>query len=717
MVDIYYGDDTAGSFIRSSTTGVAAGSTTEISFRTKVFLDRTRLFSDEYSGPDDYWPTEGSGSKVIASLTSTTSGQYNAIMSFMDDGYLLTSMVINTDTAVNISSTEKLAEGTDVTIWLRVDIDPDNGSSQSVVTYYTSSDGTNWTQLGDAITSANFTWTYNTSYYRLLDATAWYGYIEHDGRPPPTNRAIARSTIFGGTPFGVYEAEFHVNGTLERRLDAADTTSNAPALVGNYTDPRGDSWITNDIYVLIAGDQTVTVNPGGGADYTSISNALSDCCITTGNYTVQLTAATDYSISGSLGTEPRWGSGRTSPTRHPILESAPSVRHDGTAAAQTGVHARISGNSTAESTLFGFGSTYGEVADWTEFRYLAFEDNSVTRLFRLRSGQSNSLAPTSLYCSNHVHFSRCVFLENIASGSTTLIEISGEVFDVGDSRPWTMYDKTSRAMYIDHCVILGFERIIDSSSTADDAGGGIWRFWIDHCAWPIAQTGGTAARIIDMGSPQNGQDGKLRRLFYMNNTWFGEGGGFVGPSSGIYPVYYFDDADARENLRLYGDVFGVGSPNKNPFRSVDSQTPGNVAVDLSFFRTQVNATTTTQVTTTADAFIIEFDNGTPSGQDCKPALSTGGGSNLLLGTGSNRQGKEASPLQDFSYDIVGTIRTTRVGSIDLGPFQVSVPPPGFRHWNGSAFVESTSVKHWNGAAWVEVTSVKHWNGSAWVEPS
>ncbi|MGB4761932.1 MAG: SGNH/GDSL hydrolase family protein [Candidatus Saccharimonas sp.] len=41
--------------------------------------------------------------------------------------------------------------------WCRVTLDADNGSSQRVVTFYTSSDGSTWTQLGSAVTTSGAT--------------------------------------------------------------------------------------------------------------------------------------------------------------------------------------------------------------------------------------------------------------------------------------------------------------------------------------------------------------------------------------------------------------------------------------------------------------------------------------------------------------------------------------------------------------------------------
>jgi hypothetical protein len=99
-----------------------------------------------------------------------------------------------------------------------------------------------------------------------------------------------------------------------------------------------------------------------------------------------------------------------------------------------------------------------------------------------------------------------------------------------------------------------------------------------------------------------------------------------------------------------------------------------------------------------------------------PQVATGGGSNALLGYAGNRIGSEPDSRQDFSTDIIGNPRTAKAGFIDVGPFQITAAPAGFKYWNGTAWADSVSVKNWNGTAWVDVTAVKYWNGSTWADP-
>lgn len=76
---------------------------------------------------------------------------------------------------------------------------------------------------------------------------------------------------------------------------------------------------------------------------------------------------------------------------------------------------------------------------------------------------------------------------------------------------------------------------------------------------------------------------------------------------------------------------------------------------------------TTVTTTTANAAIVT--SLTPDAEDLTPVPATDGGSNLLLGTGTNRIGSEPDARQDFSLDVAGNTRPTT--SVDIGAFNVN----------------------------------------------
>ena len=90
---------------------------------------------------------------------------------------------------------------------------------------------------------------------------------------------------------------------------------------------------------------------------------------------------------------------------------------------------------------------------------------------------------------------------------------------------------------------------------------------------------------------------------------------------------------------------------------------------------------------------------------------------MLLGNGTNRIGSEPDSRQDFSTDIAGNPRVAKAGFVDIGAFQITEAPAGFKYWDGSAWADSTAVQYWNGSAWTDVTGIQYWNGSAWTDPS
>ena len=67
-------------------------------------------------------------------------------------------------------------------------------------------------------------------------------------------------------------------------------------------------------------------------------------------------------------------------------------------------------------------------------------------------------------------------------------------------------------------------------------------------------------------------------------------------------------------------------------------------------------------------------------------------------------------VTERAYDSPGT----NDGRVRV--FQI-VQAPGFKYWDGTAFVDSTAVQYWDGSAWVDVTGIQYWDGSAWTDPS
>jgi hypothetical protein len=77
------------------------------------------------------------------------------------NGTLLFSRTTDGSTDIGYISTVPISAVDLSAIWIKVDFDIDNGSGQSAATFYTSSDGVTWTQLGAVVTNASTVATFN----------------------------------------------------------------------------------------------------------------------------------------------------------------------------------------------------------------------------------------------------------------------------------------------------------------------------------------------------------------------------------------------------------------------------------------------------------------------------------------------------------------------------------------------------------------------------
>lgn len=91
-------------------------------------------------------------------------------------------------------------------IWIKATFDQNNGSAQSEVNFYLSDDGSTWTQLGTALTSAN-TGAGNNVAGGLTFGNGYSGASGFTGR---IHRAILRSSIGGPS---VFDADFDAQAT------------------------------------------------------------------------------------------------------------------------------------------------------------------------------------------------------------------------------------------------------------------------------------------------------------------------------------------------------------------------------------------------------------------------------------------------------------------------------------------------------------------------
>jgi len=102
--------------------------------------------------------------------------------------------------------------------WIRATLDVDNGASGRDITFFTSTDGTNWTQLGTTVTQANTTSIDNSSGdLKVGDGTPF------DGSPSPRGQ-IFRAQVLNG-----------IGGTVEFDADFETQTADALAFTESST--------------------------------------------------------------------------------------------------------------------------------------------------------------------------------------------------------------------------------------------------------------------------------------------------------------------------------------------------------------------------------------------------------------------------------------------------------------------------------------------------
>jgi hypothetical protein len=406
-------------------------------------------------------------------------------------------------------------------------------------------------------------------------------------------------------------------------------------------------------------DTTVTI-AASGADYTTITAALAASDVSSGAYIMQITDTRNY---GALAVDEEidFESTTGTPTQanRLILEADSSSRHSGVFELDTATsHAKLMSTT-------GLFNAYGLNENYTEIRYMHVGTTAGRNCFRIADGVVGCL------------FSRCLFYFDNPLDTSAAFHI----------RPSTTADMS---LYLDNCVFCDLGELVDYDTSQPMT----FDVYIDHCGIETMNSSAVNPFTIDLSS----KVGAFTNI-YINNSWL----------EATTATDYEDIAGvvASNGVTYYG-AYNVGDI-QTPFPSSasDDQTTNYEHASGGY----------TEITTVNDAIIItNFSALSKHTSDMTPQVATGGGSNQLLGYAANRRGSEPDSRQDFSTDIIGNPRPTKSGYIDVGPFQITAAPPGFKYWNGSTWADSVSVKYYNGTAWADVTAVKYWNGSTWADP-
>lgn len=127
-----------------------------------------------------------------------------------------------------------------VTRWIRATLDVDNGASGHTVTFYTSTDGTSWTQLGDPVTTATATSIFATS-----TQTLEFGARSSGG------------DLWAGKAFYA-EVRNGIGGTIVASPDLDALFPNASTL----KDGEGNTWTVNGTVALSGAPGVFLYNAG-----------------------------------------------------------------------------------------------------------------------------------------------------------------------------------------------------------------------------------------------------------------------------------------------------------------------------------------------------------------------------------------------------------------------------------------------------------------------
>lgn len=110
--------------------------------------------------PDDWTPVE---INAIACKNLTTGAQRGYQFQVLTSGFLQVITSANGTATVTSTSTAAPAGTAGSALWVRVTVDVDNGAAGNTATFYTSTDGSTWTQLGAAVTNAGTTSIYDNT--------------------------------------------------------------------------------------------------------------------------------------------------------------------------------------------------------------------------------------------------------------------------------------------------------------------------------------------------------------------------------------------------------------------------------------------------------------------------------------------------------------------------------------------------------------------------
>jgi hypothetical protein len=152
----------------------------------------------------------------------TTTGNQRSWRLYIDAGGLYFQWSTDGSATVSAQATAAVPFSDGAAGWVRAALDVDNGSSQSAVTFYTSSDGQSWTQLGTVVTNAGASSIFSGS-----------GPLEVGAHTSGTTQFVEAGTI-------VYAAE--VRSGIGGTVVAAPSFQGSPPAIGETLNDGHRDW-------------------------------------------------------------------------------------------------------------------------------------------------------------------------------------------------------------------------------------------------------------------------------------------------------------------------------------------------------------------------------------------------------------------------------------------------------------------------------------------
>jgi hypothetical protein len=238
---------------------------------------------------DDWTPASDI---FVVSKTASGNDSYSIIVNAA--GTIRLSWVNSSATTINANSTVAPTIADGGTLWIRATLDADNGASGNTVTFFTSNDGTNWTQLGSTVTQAGVT------NIRVGTAPLYLGAYRESSQMMSGKfyRAQIRNGIDGTVVFDANMANVSLTATsfTESSSNAATVTINGFRAYPQTADNLGAA---GSLLPTTLGSSTAAdSNDPKFLDHTGTNYVYTPG--TSGNIAVSVTDATPLDITGDI---------------------------------------------------------------------------------------------------------------------------------------------------------------------------------------------------------------------------------------------------------------------------------------------------------------------------------------------------------------------------------------------------------------------------------